>query len=228
MKSGMVKRGFTLIEMIITVAVIVILVSMVIGVTRRIDDQSRERLCRAELALIDSALVQFRDFGFEYKGSYYGGHGLNFPIDCNVFSRVDLEIAFQSALGYVAAELSILTVDPDQIDNSGSEALYLILNQIPDCRTTIDKIDKSLISNKDRGGNELKIRIIGIDHPLLRFIDPWKMPLKYDYYPDFADYTGSDYLKDRDSAKRTFPVITSAGVDKKFGTDDDIVNRQGK
>jgi hypothetical protein len=32
----------------------------------------------------------------------------------------------------------------------------------------------------------------------------------------------------RNDEIKTFPVITSAGPDKQFGTNDDIVNRQGK
>jgi prepilin-type N-terminal cleavage/methylation domain-containing protein len=246
MKSGMVKlgftpletmvvrksvqdnksflTGFTLIEIIITVAVIVILVSMMVGITKRIDDQNKERLCRNELALIDNALEQFRDFGFEYKNGY-ATLGLNFPLDCNNFSDVQLGYTIQLSLNLPIP--SINPVAPCQIENSGSEGLYFFLSQIPDCRTTLDKIDKSLVTNLNKNHVPMTITIGGRVIPLMRFIDPWGMTLHYDYYDDrYIELPPPTYPSP--NTKKTFPVITSAGADKRFGTDDDIVNRQGK
>jgi len=56
----------------------------------------------------------------------------------------------------------------------------------------------------------------GKDYPLLRILDPWKTPLQYRYY--------YNYIVPKD--KWTFPVITSAGPDKQFGTADDISSRK--
>jgi prepilin-type N-terminal cleavage/methylation domain-containing protein len=222
MKSGTVKCGFTLIEMIITVAIIVILVSMVIGITKRIDDQNRERLCRNELALLDNALEQFRDFGYDYKNSTY--KPFNFPLDCNddiYNSRGTLVLTLLNECS-VAVSFSTGTHD---INDSGSEGLYFFLSQVPDCRTTIDKIDKSLITNLDKNRTPITIKfgVGGSIVPLMRFIDPWGTTLHYDYYTEvaFPLYPVPD-------TKKTFPVIISAGPDRIFGTNDDIVNRQGK
>ena len=52
-------------------------------------------------------------------------------------------------------------------------------------------------------------------YSLLRIIDPWGETLRYDYYDDYTE---------PDEA-RNFPVITSAGPDGVFGTDDDIASR---
>ena len=46
MRTRAYKTGFTLIEMVLVVAIIAILISMVVRVTKRIDDQSKERLCQ--------------------------------------------------------------------------------------------------------------------------------------------------------------------------------------
>ncbi|MCJ7728373.1 MAG: prepilin-type N-terminal cleavage/methylation domain-containing protein [Sedimentisphaerales bacterium] len=236
MKSGSSNNGFTLIEMVLVIAIIIILVSMIVGVAKRMDDQAKERLCKNTLTLVGNALEQFRDFGYEYKDANYAG--LVFPLDCNNFSPVDLQNTIRNAI-YPPAPPSILVIiaggahDPNF---SGSAAMYFILSQVPVCRTTLDKIDKSLLTAIGTDGiNPIKIEIavsgvIASEYPFTRIIDPWGTTLRYDYYPDFADYAGTwqNYIIYRNSAKLTFPVITSAGPDKKFGTKDDISNIQQK
>jgi prepilin-type N-terminal cleavage/methylation domain-containing protein len=229
MKTRAYKSGFTLIEMLMVVAIIAILVSMVVGITKRIDDQSKERLCRSTIVLLGNALEQFRDFGYEYKNTDYDG--LVFPLDCNDYDLTGtftyyLPITLQNALGL--SGLPTISGGIHDTAFSGSEALYFFLSQVPDCRTTLDKIDKSLLTNNGTDGNPMTITInFGTASemlPLTRIIDPWGKTLRYDYYPDYADSLGipGTYKDYRDSAKRTFPVITSAGPDKQFDTADDI------
>jgi prepilin-type N-terminal cleavage/methylation domain-containing protein len=248
MKPGSLKSGFTLIEMLAVVAIIAILVSMVVGITKRVDDQRKERLCRNTIDLIGNALEQFRDFGYEYKDNYYDG--LVFPLDCNNYSvnpdtppYPNIPLTFYAALYSPTAPSIIINAGPgwSQHDQSfsGSEALYFILSQVPGCRATLDKIDKSLLTNKGKDKTtDIKIRVPSgataastIDLPFTRVIDPWGTTLRYDYYPEYRDYilaypTGNwaSYLIYRNSAKKTFPVITSAGPDKQFDTADDISN----
>ena len=242
MRTRAYKSGFTLIEMLMVVAIIAILVLMVVGIAKRIDDQSKERLCRNTIALVGNALEQFRDFGYGYKDSYYDG--LVFPLDCNGFGIItgtypypNIPDTLHNAL-YSASSLDppVITISGGTHDPtfSGSEALYFILSQVPDCRTTLDKIDKSLLTNdsNDRPPMPLTINLTSgtttTKLPFTRIIDPWGKTLRYDYYPDYADYvlaypTGN-YLNYRNSAKKTFPVITSAGPDGQFDTADDISN----
>ncbi|MFH1372165.1 MAG: type II secretion system protein [Planctomycetota bacterium] len=244
MKSGTLKSGFTLIEMLLVVAIIAVLVAMVVGLTKRIDDQGKERLCRDTLVLIDNALEQFRDFGYEYKHQDFAG--LAFPLDCNDYGLTSVP-PYPNLQGTLtnAINPSGINIDPVSIgvygpEFSGSGAMYFILSQIPDCRTTLGKIDKSLLINegtdKITDVNVIVTTSIGnIKYPFTRVIDPWGKTLRYDYYPDFDDYVLThpadwnqyiDYIKN--TAKLTFPVITSAGPDGKFDTADDIINRQPK
>jgi prepilin-type N-terminal cleavage/methylation domain-containing protein len=224
MKPGPIKSGFTLIELLVVVAIIVILVSMVVVVARRIDDQGKERLCRDTITLIGNALEQFRDFGYEYKNSDYTP--FNFPLDCNddpVTARNVFIPTLEKALGLTAGTITIPS-GINEYEYSGSEALYFFLSQVPDCRATLDKIDKSLLTNKDKTNGKLILKIGTIEYPFFRFIDPWGTTLRYDYYYDDVFFP----LTPNPATKKTFPVITSAGADKQFDTADDISNVKSK
>jgi prepilin-type N-terminal cleavage/methylation domain-containing protein len=230
MKTRGQNSGFTLIEMVVVVAIIAILISMVFGIATRVEEQGKIRLCKDTLAIIDNALEQFRDFGYEYKDGF-SGIGLNFPLDCNDFSAANLESTLDVAIYQSAPVVDILQDWPIHDPNySESEALYFILSQVPDCRATLEKIDKSLLSNKSKNGTAIDVRMtIGINistKPFTRIIDPWGTTLRYDYYDDYiVQFPPGIYVPDSQT-KKTFPVITSAGPDKKFGTKDDITNRQ--
>ena len=113
---------------------------------------------------------------------------------------------------------------------SGSEALYFVLSQVPDCRATLDKIDKSLLTNKGTDGNPITITIRHISRRCLsqELLTPGEQPCDMTIILImpiiFSLIRTGNYLLYRDSAKRTFPVITSAGPDKQFDTADDISN----
>ena len=97
--------------------------------------------------------------------------------------------------------------------------MYFFLSRVPESRKTLDKIDKSLITRKGSDGSDMTIFIDNKEYPLLRIIDPWGTTLRYDYYEETGLYA------ERMESKKTFPVITSAGPDKEFGSADDITNR---
>jgi len=217
MKSYENKTGLTLVEMLIVVAIVVILTTMVIGLAGRVNDQSKERLTKSTIAILTAALRQFHDYEYRYKDLTYSG--FDFPLDCNEFPQPVLEATLASALGAVAAPITPGAHHPSY---SGCEALYLLLSQVSECRKTLDKIDESLITNLgfDKQPRNITVTYAGgvpKVYSLLRVIDPWGTTLKYDYYDEVT-------LDPR--SKRTFPVITSAGPDKRFGTTDDISSRK--
>ncbi len=73
MKSYKHKYGFTLVEMLIVLAIIALLTSMVIGIAGRISNQGKEQLTRNTFALLDAALDQFRDYEYNYPHTNYSG-----------------------------------------------------------------------------------------------------------------------------------------------------------
>ena len=215
MKSYRNKTGVTLVEILIVVAVIAILTTMVVGIATRISNQSKEQLTKNTFALLNAALGQFRDYGYRYKNPDY--YSLDFPLDCNGFDQARLEATLGSALGATGALIVPAGVH-DDLNDSGSEALYFFLSRVPASRQTLDKIDESLITNEGFGKQPMNITIGVKMYPLLRIIDPWGTTLHYDYYNEII-------IPPDPFTKRNFPLITSAGPDRIFRTGDDITSR---
>ena len=66
MKTANHVHGLSLVEMLIVVAVIAILVTMVISVASRVDNQAKERGAESILTLLDSALQEYHEFTGHY------------------------------------------------------------------------------------------------------------------------------------------------------------------
>ncbi|MHC4573633.1 MAG: type II secretion system protein [Planctomycetota bacterium] len=227
MKNRRYKAGVTLVEMLVVVAIVGLLVAMVVGLGARSENQARVQLARNTIAIVAAALRQFHDYGYTYNptGDFTQ---FRFPLDCNdnpdpadrlVETLLD---EFQLQPGQVG--VVPLGVGPIQHlpEYSGSEGLYFFLSRVPECRTTLERlerIDKSLITALDDDGCGMQLRIGTRVYPLMRIIDPWGTTLIYDYYdetqPEPARY----------NSRRSFPVIISAGPDRWFGTPDDISSR---
>jgi len=223
MKTRRYTYGFTLVEMLIVVAVVALLSTMVIGVASRIDSQAKERLTESTITILDGALEQFRDYGYIYKvlpiaskpeQDFY--QSLEFPLDCSDFDLIALQTTLANALGTPVSFVA-LGHDPTY---SGSEVLYFFLSRVPESQKTLDRIDKSLLTNKDYNKQPMSITVGVINYPLMRIVDPWSTALRYDYY-----YEREQDPVLRQRSKKTFPVITSAGPDRIFGTADDMSNR---
>jgi len=229
MRTHRHNTGVTLIEMLVVVAVIAILTTMVIAVAGHIDNQSKENLAKSTLELVDGALGQFRDYGYNYKNPIY--MGLKFPLDCNdpgvggVLEQ-ELDAAFMLNPGTVVIDPAA-GHDPNY---SGSEALYFFLNMVPVCRGTLARIDSSLITSAGMDGESMRLEIplpppTVKTYPLYRIVDPWGQTLRYSYYEnpvEILDGIENEPLMD---SPRSFPVITSSGPDRIFGTNDDIKSR---
>lgn len=216
MKTYKNKIGVTLTEMLVVVAVIVVLASLVITAATRIRNQSNEQLAENTIATLTAALQQFADFGYRYNNSDYSD--FDFPLDCNGFPPADIRTTLENALGLGVG----INGGTHEDEYSGCEVLYFFLSKVPQSRKTLDKIDRSLVTNENDDGDKMIITItdaVGSKmYPLLRVIDPWGTTLHYDYYNEEVFPVMPYY-------KRTFPVITSAGPDKIFGTSDDISSR---
>ncbi len=208
--------AFTLIEMLVVVSIIAVLVTIVISVATRLDTQGKISSTQGTIALLNAALSEFHDYGFTYDAaSNYTGTDftLKFPIDCNGFSRLEIETALSNGIGRT---VTIIDANSHDADNSGIEVMCFLFSRVPQSKSTLEKIErKSLVSD-----GTVRVQNEG-DYPFWRVNDAWRRVLRYDYYEDERT-PGSTRMKE---TIKTFPVITSAGPDGRFGTSDDIKSR---
>lgn len=230
------NTGLTLVEMLLTVTIVAILATIVITTVVRIDARNKENLTAGLMRTINAALSEFRDYGFAYKRNttdpcelaFY--RSLDFPPDCNGYTVSQIEAEIEELLGLDPGEVIISGyTDHNDLSYSGCEVMYFFLWKVPTSRAVLSNIDKSFLTNTDRDNQEMTIRIKDRDsrtNPWMRIIDPWGTTLNYDYYVNEQVENNSLNYEERAETIRSFPLITSAGPDKKFGTDDDIYNRE--
>ncbi|MEJ5260715.1 MAG: hypothetical protein WHS88_11055 [Anaerohalosphaeraceae bacterium] len=192
------RYAMTLLEVLVTLAVVLLLFGTLSGLGVHLKRQSEIRLTESTLAVLATALEQ-----------YYNDYGAYVP-------QVRTQADFNAAVG--AAATRIL---PPAVHWTGtlgeaawsSEALYYFLNRSPNSKAIIGTLLDRFLSNKDATGRVLLIEIPTGSTPtdLIRFVDVWGMPIRYEY----------------DSAVHSFPILTSAGPDKMFETaQDNVVNPQ--
>jgi prepilin-type N-terminal cleavage/methylation domain-containing protein len=176
MKIKINNNGFTLLELLIVVALITILVSMVLMATKGSWIDANKKLTESTIALLDSALEEYR----EYK-TYDPTSNLIFP-NPNALSAI---VDFNSPM------------NPYPFETSHSASLYAQLDLVPEAKKVLERLDNSQV-NLEKVFNKYPV-----------FFDAWKTPLNYLYVDGM-----------------NFPLIISAGPDKKFDTTDDITNKK--
>jgi type II secretory pathway pseudopilin PulG len=235
MRTRRLQFALTLVDMIIAVAIVALLAGIVLTSLTRIESKSKERLCEGTLETLNTALRQFRNYGYEYKVritattneiEFY--RSLKFPPDCNDYTQADVQIEIQKLLDLsILPTIASTTAEQYDPNDSCSAVMYFFLSRVPQCRETLGAIDRSLVkSDHNNDGKYLTIRVDGREYPWLRVVDPWGTSLRYDYYINEQERPVSSlsWARRKDTV-RTFPLITSAGPDKQFDTTDDITNR---
>jgi len=234
MKARKLQVGLTLVDMLVAVAIIAILAGIVLTTLTRIDSKAKEQLCEGTLETLNTALRQFRDYGYQHRINATGNElefyqSLKFPPDCdgNDFTEVKVEDEITKLLD-LSIRANITTDNKHDPNDSGSAVMYFFLNQVPECRQTLAAIDQTMLKSDHKADEDYLVIIVDSannrSYPWLRVVDPWGTPLRYDYYINRWEDTTLTWTE-RKNAVRSFPLITSAGPDKQFDTNDDITNR---
>jgi type II secretory pathway pseudopilin PulG len=195
-------------ELLVALAVILILISALIGVGSYVKTRADIDLTRGMLETLSTALAQYHsDFG-------------KFPIVTDIDGDGD-SVDGSGQPDYKVADL-LADIDDDPTDallpsissgnllveDASSAALFYFLDKNPSSRAIVEGMANTLVTNKDDSGAVIQINIGGTIYDLPRYVDPWGMSIRYEYLDGTA-----------------FPVLTSAGPDKVFGTPDDITSK---
>ncbi|MFH1615260.1 MAG: hypothetical protein ABIG61_09280 [Planctomycetota bacterium] len=162
-----VRIALTFIEILATVAVLAILVTIVVGVSNYVETQGKERLVASTIGVLETAMEQY----YEYWDSF------PFIADPNYDSN-DLVLA-------IDANGTILP-DFDEHDPcyASSEMLYYYLSRTTNSRKIIGSLSELSITNEDERNRVLEFELgSGERFSLVRFIDPWKTAYRYTYGP---------------------------------------------
>jgi prepilin-type N-terminal cleavage/methylation domain-containing protein len=200
------RPGFTLMEVLVTLAVVLILISTLMGVGSRVKERAAIGLTKGMLETLTTALEQ-----------YYSDFG-TFPFDTDTsvpedgvldaYLTADLQNDLKGLVSSGLLEEQDGSSPPVTISTASSASLFWFLDRNPASRAIVEDVPQRLMTNKDANGTAVKINIGGKDYDLPRYIDPWKTSIRYVYLPGTA-----------------IPVLTSAGPDKIFDTPDDITSK---
>jgi len=238
------KTGFTLLEMLLAVAIVAVLVAILAVSASSLRREARIRLTESTIGILMTALEQYHEFW----GDYPPGVPVPAPIPgaAGEWSRGVLENAFGAVSN--ASWTSVLNAGHKD-ENAPSEALYIRLYRTPVTKRMIDKmtsgpkipgkpqgrVGRMLVFDPDPSPKapfsaadypNIPASLIGTGTPaeqisLYRFVDAWENPLRYEYRKDGMTIPGSIPPATYTTTDQ-FPIIRSAGPDGVFGTNDDI------
>ncbi len=160
------KNGFSMVEILTVVGILAILLTVVMGVSKKMKRQANEQLTASLIEVLVTALDQYYLFwdGF-------------------------VIITSDSQAATVLSSIGTVTSGTNEEKYASSEVLYYRLSRTPDCKRIIDAISDTLITNRDDDGTVLLIAIPpGTPEDeatdLIRFIDPWGNAIRYRYTTD--------------------------------------------
>ena len=212
MRSVVKQSGFSLIEMVVVVATILILAGALLGVGKYLKVRAAADLTRSELEVIATALQQYYD-DFDGEFPFFTADNTGTDVTDGDGSGFLLDEYMNIVGGYTVISGTI-PVPADDPGFDSSSALFYYLDKNPNSRMIVEALTDSLISNKDVSGLAINLRPAGgaadgsDDIGLPRFIDAWGMSIRYEYTDGTA-----------------FPVLTSAGPDAAFDTPDDVTSQ---
>lgn len=201
------KKAFTFIEVMVSMAIVLILASAMLTGGKYLRTRAQRLLTQSALGVIDTALAQY----------YEQTSPKQFP------PQVNTQLGLEQVLYPGTPPTNTVTVipvgtHPDPADADvdkakeaqafwSSETLCYFLKKVPQSKSILESLAERMLSSRDPAGTNLQIEIPtgGTTYDWVRFVDAWGTSLNYVY-----------------QAGDTFPVIISAGPDKKFGTEDDL------
>jgi len=190
------KDAFTLIEVLVTLAIIMILVGALAGTGQYLRTRAGIQLTQSTIQIIDAALDQYLE---QYRAFPFKNRNVDSdPAKADPYTVHHFETD-------LTADISGGTLTDN---DASSAALYYFLNRCGDSKAILDTLSDRMITTLDAGGHQIKMVMGGVTYSVPRFIDAWGISVQYEYLEQYP-----------------YPKIMSAGPDKIFGTSDDLSNQ---
>ncbi|MCK5269170.1 MAG: type II secretion system protein [Sedimentisphaerales bacterium] len=232
MEARKQQAGFTLIEILVVIAIIVLLTTGMVKVAQTVRTNTQIKVTKGTISLLVSALG-------EYKNFHDRGSGFEFPIEPDVYDfftndSPPNEGLIDALLRYVPVDtgnsqggehnvfawkdMDLLTAEQEEgrrLALATIEFLYCVMEDVPGCKAILEKLPVDVAVNDDNDS----IVIRGQAKTLLEVNDAWGHPLWY-------TVRGERSLTAEPPQPGNFPAIASAGPDGLFNTADDIVSTE--
>lgn len=230
------KKGFTLVEILLAVAIVAVLTVVLLISTSGLRRESQIRFTESTLGIIMTALQQYHEFWGDWPPQ----------VDDTTTTTPDpwSKTAIRKAMGATGLSGTWPPAGHSD-DNTFSEALYLRLYRTPPSRKIIDRMPSGpkLINKPQRKTGRMLVfdplptatdypntptSVKTSDNPsvelnLYRFVDAWENPLRYEYRKQGQNIPGTDPVETYKTTDQ-FPTVRSAGPDGVFNTADDILS----
>lgn len=220
MKRTAKRRGFTLVEMLVVMAVIAIIVGAMVKVAGHVYDNAKKDNTKNTIQLLVAALHEYENFHSQ------GRRNFAFPLEpyeidpasprpVNVagwkqFWLANYNIPANSVIqgGHMAGSIwdDVAGSDDIWMAHSNIELLYFELDDVPDCRKILNRIPTDVTANAD---NDSVVLAGGEERPLIEVNDAWGHPISY-----------------QTQGAGNFPLLRSAGKDAIFENADDILSSE--
>jgi prepilin-type N-terminal cleavage/methylation domain-containing protein len=198
------KRAFTLIEVLVTLAIILILAGALITAGKYLRVRAERQLTASAIEVISTALQQYYDQTGNFPPMIYsaaGGDGST--------PQYWLKTALSADSVTVSSGKHPEDMTPPEVSEGrrwwSSETLFYFLDRVPQSKAILNGLSSRMLSNKGKTGVGLQVQIsfgaTRTTYDWVRFVDAWGGVINY-------EYTAGD----------AFPVLTSAGPDKSFQT----------
>lgn len=201
------KSGFSIMELIVVIAIALVLGGILLGIGNQIREQGNTRLAQSTIDIIVCALEQYYVTCNDFPFTAIAG-------DPYIEANFELTLGIYLNQTPPMAKVNVITGVPADEDWS-SGALHYFLQKIPNSKNIINALHEDAHTTKASNGVVVQLELdfdndSTVDEVIFfdRFIDPWGNSFMYTY-----------------STGQSFPEIVSAGPDGVFGSGDDISNK---
>jgi prepilin-type N-terminal cleavage/methylation domain-containing protein len=234
------RRGFTLVELTITIVIILILATIALSIGNRVLRKSEADETKSAIEIAASALHEWA----ETKGRQpsYGSHSTGWTYSLTNMSDPSIyqyDVMIPDALSGATDPQTLLASRELELQQAVREAAYQVWGQVQDQeagRAILAKINSELLKRDDTGGIGSLCLYDAWDHPVMvvHAGRKWRTGGASEGYND-SESSADGRWRDEDGTIRTFEerlvgparngrlYLVSAGPDGRFGNVDYLV-----